>query len=103
MQRAGGGGVYQVLERDSFDADWRRGVEEGWINPMADHVTLQAIKDRLTQLPWAPYPTAEWPNNVRRLTFPRSVADRRDTVDVFYEILEDDRTVWLERILPTTG
>ena len=103
MQRAGGGGVYQVLERESFDADRRRGVEEGWINPMADHVTLQAIKGRLASLPWTPNPTAEWPHNVRRLTFPRSVADRRHTVDIVYEILEDDRTVWPERILPTNG
>ena len=71
--------------------------------PEADHVTLQAIKGRLANLPWTPNPTAEWPHNVRRLTFPRSVADRRHTVDIVYEILEDDRTVWPERILPTNG
>lgn len=103
MQMPGSGSGYRVEERASFAADWQGGVEEGWINPMADHVTLQAIKDRLSHLPWTPNPTPGWPDNVRRLKFPRSVADQRDTVDVIYEILEDDRTVWLERMLPTIG
>ncbi len=102
MQRVGGGGVYQVLERESFDADWQRGIEEGWINPMADHATLQIIKERLSRLPWATNPISGWPANVRTITFPRSIANQQNTVDIYYEILEDDGKVWLERILPTS-
>ncbi len=101
MQRAGGGGVYQVLERDSFDADWQRGIEEGWINPMADHVTLQAIKDLLSRTPRVTDSVYGRPENIRIIRFPRSIMYRADTVSIYYEILEDDRTVWLERILPT--
>jgi hypothetical protein len=103
MRVQGSGGGYRLEERDSFAADWRRGVETGWINPMADHVTLQAVKERLTHSPWTTNPIPSWPDNVRMIRFPRSVADLRNTVDIYYEILEDDRVVWLERILPTNG
>ncbi len=100
MQRAGGGGVYQVLERASFDADWRRGVEEGWINPMADHVTLQAIKDLLSRTPRTTDTISGWPENIRAIRFPRSIVSQQDPIDIYYVILENDRTVWLERMLP---
>ena len=101
MQRQGGGGLYQVLERASFEADWKRGIEEGWINPMADHVTLQAIRDLLSRTPRATESIYGWPENIRTIKFPRSIMYQIDTVSIYYEILEDDRTVWLERILPT--
>ena len=101
MALQGPGNRYEVVERESFAADWERGVEEGWINPMADHVTLQIIKERLSDHPWATRPISGWPANARAITFPRSVVNQQDTVDIYYEILEDDGKVWLERILPT--
>lgn len=104
MQMPGSGsGVYQVLERESFDADWRRGIGEGWINPMADHVTLQAIKDLLSRTPKTTEAISGWPENLRAVRFPRSIEFQQDPIDTYYEILEDYRTVWLERILPIFG
>lgn len=102
MTSQGQGNRYEVVERESFASDWQRGVEEGWINPMADHITLQAIKERLSGSPWAANPISGWPTNVRTITFPRSIANQQGTVDIYYEILEDDGKVWLERILPTS-
>lgn len=100
MQRAGGGGVYQVLERESFGADWRRGIGEGWINSMADQVTLQAIKEHLAQFPKATEPIDGLPENVRIIGFPRSARRTTGRLEIEYEIIEDDGIVWLVSINP---
>ena len=100
MRTVGGGGVYQVLERESFDADWRRGIEEGWINPMADHVTLQAIKEHLAQHPKATEPIDGLPENVRVIGFPRSARRATGRLEIEYEIIEDDGIVWLVGVNP---
>lgn len=100
MRRAGGSGVYQVQERGSFDADWRRGIEEGWINSMADPITLQAIKEVLARRPQSGSRVLGEPQNVMAFGFPRSVGSAQGRLEIIFEILEDDRTVWLEHINP---
>jgi len=35
------------------------------------------------------------PDNVRRIGFPRSAANRHGRIEIRYEIIEDDVTVWL--------
>ena len=100
MQMPGSGSGYRVEERVSFAADWQRGVEEGWINPMADHVTLQMIKEVLSRMPRTGGHVRGDPENVLVVSFPRSVRYEQGRSEIIYEVLEDDRTVWLERIRP---
>ena len=91
---------YDVLERATFQADWQRGVAEGWINPMTDAVVLQAIKESLSRSPYASQPVPGWPANVMAIRFPRSAIYEQGKVEIQYEILEDDGRVWLRRIRP---
>ena len=91
---------YIVEERASFQSDWRRGVAEGWINPMADAAVLAAIREHLSRSPSAALRIADWPDNVRAIRFPRSAAHEQGRVEIQYEIMEDDGKVWLARIRP---
>lgn len=100
MQREEGGRVYEVLARQSFEVDWSRGVEEGWINPMADPTTLQAVKQVLSRRPRSGARILGEPDNVMAIRFPRSARSEQGRLEISYEILEDDRTVWLEDIRP---
>ena len=94
--------MYQVSEREGFNADWERGLAEGWINSMADHVTLQAIKEHLAQSPKAAEPIQGWPENVRIIGFPRSARHESGRLTIEYEIIEDDGIVWLDSIYPVS-
>ncbi len=98
MMPPGGRRRYIVAERESFNSDWRRGVAEGWINPMTDAVVLQAIIESLSRSPHASQPIPGWPFNVRTIRFPRSARYEQGRVEIQYEILEDDGRVWLEGI-----
>ena len=40
-------------------------------------------------------PVPEEPENVMRVRFPRSVANPIGRIEVRYEVIEDDTTVWL--------
>ena len=91
---------YIVEERASFQSDWRRGVAEGWINPMVDASVLAAIREHLSRSPRAALYVTDWPDNVRVIRFPRSAAYERGRLEVQYEIMEDDSKVWLMRISP---
>lgn len=42
---------YRVEQSEEFNRDWEKGVSEGWINPMADPVTLMKIKEILSYRP----------------------------------------------------
>ena len=93
-------GRYQVEESHQFGLDWSQGVKEGWINPMADPSTLAAIKEILVTRPQSGQIQPGLPANVRFYTFPRSAAYDQGHVILWYSIIEDDRTVMLERISP---
>ena len=86
---------YVVVESDDFDADWERGISEGWINPMADPVTLTVIKEALAYSPWAPSVVPAWPDNMRAIDFPRSAVHPFGRLRITYEIVEDDGEVHL--------
>lgn len=86
---------YLVIESEDFDADWKTGLLEGWINPMTDPVTLVAIKDALAHSPWAPRAIPSWPVNVRAIDFPRSAIHPIGRLRISYEIVEDDSEVHL--------
>ena len=88
-------GQYSIRERESFQSDWRSGVIEGWINQLTDPTTLEGIKRILSESPRIGAPVPEEPENVRRVRFPRSVADPIGRMEVRYEVIEDDTTVWL--------
>lgn len=93
-------GRYRVEESHQFDQDWSQGVKESWINPMADPSTLAAIKENLATRPLSGQALPGLPANVRFYTFPRSAACDQGHVILWYSIIEDDRTVMLERIFP---
>ncbi len=86
---------YLVIELDDFDAGWKSGVLEGWINPMTDPVTLVAIKEAIAYSPWAPRAIPGWPDNMRAIDFPRSAIHPFGRVRISYEIVEDDGEVHL--------
>lgn len=89
---------YIVEERTSFQSDWRRGVAEGWVNPMADAAVLAAIREHLSRSPRAALYVADWPDNVRAIRFPRSAVHEQGRLEIMYEIMEDDGKVWLAHI-----
>ena len=86
---------YLVIELDDFDADWKNGVSEGWINPMTDPVTLVAIKEAIAYSAWAPRAVPGWPDNMRAVDFPRSAINPVGRLRISYEIVEDDGEVHL--------
>lgn len=83
--------LYEIRETEQFDAGWRRAVRIGYINPMADPAAFAQIRELLAQ---DPYIMDHWPNvpaNFRQIGLtPR--------VRLWYSIIEDDRTVWLESV-----
>ena len=89
---------YLVVEFDDFDADWKRGTSEGWINPMTDPVTLAAIKEAVAYSPWAATTVPGWPENMRAIDFPRSATHPLGRLRITYEIVEDDGEVHLLRV-----
>lgn len=89
---------YSVITCDEFDADWERGTSDGWINPMADPVTLAAIQEALAYSPWAPRAVPGWPDNMRAIDFPRSAMHPSGRLRVTYEIVEDDGEVRLRSV-----
>lgn len=95
---------YRVEQSEEFNRDWEKGVSEGWINPMADPVTLMKIKEILSYRPWASRGIVPGlPANVCTITFPRSAVYELGRVQVVYAIIEDDRVVNLRRLYPTTN
>ena len=94
-----GSSRYRVEESPHFGQDWSRGVAEGWINAMADHVTLGVIKEHLATKPLSGQDQPGLPVNVRFYTFPRSIAGQGRII-LQYSIIEDDRRVMLERLFP---
>ena len=95
-----GRGRYRVDESHQFNRDWSQGVTEGWINPMADPSTLAAIKEILATRPQSGQAQPGLPANVRFYRFPRSAVHNRGRLILRYSVIEDDRRVALERLIP---
>ena len=95
MTRPDSRGRYAVIETVDFAEDWSRGVAEGWINPMADSVTLRVIKEALERAPWGPSAADGWADNIRAVSFPMSARNPFGRVRIRYEVVEDDREVRL--------
>ena len=92
------GREYMVSEKASSNSDWQRGIEEGWINPVADVSTLAVIRGHLSKSPNAALQTPGWPDNVKAIRFPRSAIHERGKLEIGYEVVEDDGAVYLEWI-----
>ena len=82
---------YNVRETEQFDAEWRRAVRLGYINPMADPAILMQIREQLAQNPYHLRRIRTAPFNVRRVAL-------NPATELWYTIIEDDRTVWLESV-----
>ena len=82
---------YDILETDQFDAEWRRAVRLGHINPMADPANLMQIKEWLARNPYRTRTISGAHANTRR-------AMLNPRVWLWYSIIEDDRVVWLESV-----
>lgn len=95
-----GSGRYRVEESPRFRQDWSQGVAEGWINQMADPITLGVIKENLAVRPRSGQEQPGLPANVRFYRFPRSAVYDQGRVILRYSIIEDDRRVMLERLYP---
>ena len=67
---------------------------------MTDPAVLNIIKEYLSRTPLAASRQPGWPDNAKAIRFPRSAVDVRGRLEIRYEIVEDDQTVWLQRILP---
>ena len=98
MTSANDSDSYHVVQSSAFRADWSAGVAAGWLNPMVHpaqleffaHTALSNIPDMGEQLPGVPV-------NMRFLRFPRSPYSA-NMIEIAYSVIEDDRTVVLERI-----
>ncbi len=82
---------YSIRETEQFDAQWRRAVRLGYVNPMVDPATLIQFREWLAQDPYITPRRPNAPANLRQIALnPR--------VQLWYSIIEDDRTVWLESV-----
>ena len=82
---------YDVRETEQFDVEWRHAVRLGYIDPMVDPAALMQIRQRLAQDPHYIQQSPNVPANVRQ-------AALNPRVQLWYSIIEDDRTVWLESV-----
>ena len=89
---------YRVIRSDSFHADWDVGVTAGWINPMVHPAQVEYFaRSVLPTNPFFGQPVTGAPTNARHIRFPRSPGSA-DVIEVVYSVVEDDRTVVLDRI-----
>ena len=103
MESPVGQGRYRVVKSEAYLNDWRLGCRDGWINPNADHVTLQYIEDALSRRPWAGPRLPGMPANVRVWSFPRSAVHKRGLVNLLYAVIEDDLVVEMQRLWPVSA
>ena len=87
---------YEVRETLGFQADWRLGMELGYINPMTDPADLLFFKQLLAERPYAGRQFPGSPHNVRSFVFPRLSGP--PILQLWYSIVEDDRIVYLEAL-----
>ncbi len=89
--------LFDVRETDQFAADWQRGEELGYINPMTDSADLLYFKQRLARRPYSGRRLPDTPVDLYSLPFPRLVGP--PIIELWYSVVEDDRAVYLESVL----
>ena len=90
--------AYRVIESDAFRSSWRGGIAAGWLNQMVHPAQVQHFSRSV--LPTMPYFGRQAPGepaNYRAIRFPHT-PHRSSEIEIIYSIIEDDRTVILERI-----
>ncbi len=89
---------YRVIESEAFRSYWQEGITAGWINPMVHPAQVEYFTRNV--LPKTPYLGRQAPGepaNYRSIRFPHTPR-RTSQIEIIYSIIEDDRTVILERI-----
>ena len=90
---------YQVVQSNAFQEAWNDGVAAGWLDPVEHGPNLDFYTNVI--LPRVPFhsgvPVPDVAANVLAFRFPRSPRSLT-YIEIFYSIVEDDRTVILEDI-----
>ena len=87
---------YEVWETAQFDADWRREIQQGNLNPMVAPSDLLFIKMLLAQQPYSGRWQPDTPYDSRSIALARAF-------EIGYYVVEDDRAVYLDTIVFTGG
>ena len=82
---------YEVRETRQFDADWRREIQQGNLNPMVAPSDLLFIKMLLARQPYSGRWQPGTPYDSRTITLAR-------VFEIGYYVVEDDRAVYLDSI-----
>lgn len=88
--------LYDVCETAEFTAAWRDAIRNGYINPMVAGSDLAGIKQLLAENPRRVPLNADFVSDLRVITY-------QGRVRIWYYIVEDDRTVYLERVTIVGG
>ena len=81
-----------------FTPDWDGGVAAGWLNPMVHPAQVEYFtRSVLPTNPLFGRPVSGAPANVRHIRFPHSPGSAT-VIELVYSVVEDDRTVVLDRI-----
>ncbi len=93
-----GGDRYRVVQSDAFRSAWDAGVAAGWLDPVEHQASLDFYaRTMLLRAPHRGEPVPEIAANVLVIRFPRSLRSLT-YIELFYSIIEDDRTVILEDV-----
>ena len=82
---------YEVRETSRFDADWRREIQQGNLNPMVAPSDLLFIKMLLAQQPYSGRWQPDTPYDSRTIALAR-------VFEIGYYVVEDDHAVYLDSI-----
>ncbi len=90
--------TYQVTANETFNADWRAGVTDRWIDQMVHPAQLEFfIRSFLAKVPLTGDPMPSIGSNAYSIRFPRSVHGR-EMIEIIYTVIEDDRTVQMQYV-----
>ena len=90
--------AYRVIEGGTFGSDWRDGIAAGWINLMVHPAQVEYFtRSVLATTPYVGRQAPGEPANYRTIRFPHTPR-RPGDIEIIYSIVEDDRTVILEKI-----
>ena len=89
---------YRIVQSAAFQVDWDTGVAVGWLNPVVHPAQLEYFTHSvLPTMPFFGQPVPSAAVNIRHIRFPRAPGSL-DAIEITYSVVEDDRTVILERI-----
>lgn len=88
---------YRIITTEQFEELWRRAINAGVIDPQADRSQLDSLADFLSVDPYyfSLIDPAGEAIDLRWLTFTHGTTTR---VEIWYSIVEDDRSVYLVSI-----